>query len=178
MPGLLGVVRHRWRNNALEFFEILAQENAYPWLAALIRDEDMSKDYVNTQCSATLVSFHSFPQYFHLNQIGSTWVVTAAHCLYKDGELVAAKSLSILLGLHDRSKKLEPNRCHERRRKNKIFFFNLISRRQIKVDKIYVHENYTATGSKANDIALLCLGDNNHISEKQELMDKKICKLI
>jgi hypothetical protein len=40
-------------------------------------------------------------------------VVTAAHCLYKDGELVAANSLSILLGLHDRSKKSEPNRCCE-----------------------------------------------------------------
>ena len=49
---------------------------------------------------------------FNLNQIGSTWVVTAAHCLYKDGELVAAKSLSIMLGLHDRSKKSEPKRCH------------------------------------------------------------------
>ena len=73
----------------------------------MIRDEDESKDYVNTQCSATLVTFPQFPLDFHLNQIGSTWVVTAAHCLYKDGELVAAKSLSILLGLHDSSKKLE-----------------------------------------------------------------------
>ena len=41
------------------------------------------------------------------------------------------------------------------------------------MDKIFVHENYTATGSKANDIALLRLGDNNHISEKQELLKKK-----
>ena len=55
-----------------------------------------------------------YPKIFILNQIGSTWVVTAAHCLYKDEELVAAKSLSILLGLHDRSKKSEPNRCGER----------------------------------------------------------------
>ena len=46
-------------------------------------------------------------------------MVTAAHCLYKDGELVAAKSLSILLGLHDRSKKSELNRCCE------VFFFPL-----------------------------------------------------
>ena len=50
---------------------------------------------------------------FILDQIGSTWVVTAAHCLYKEGELVAAKSLSVLLGLHDRSKKLEPKRFRE-----------------------------------------------------------------
>ena len=42
------------------------------------------------------------------------------------------------------------------------------------MDKIFVHENFTATGSKANDIALLLLGDNNnHISVKQELLDKK-----
>ena len=45
------------------------------------------------------------------------------------------------------------------------------------MDKIFVHENYTATGSKANDIALLRLGDNNHTSEKQELLDIKLCKL-
>ena len=38
-------------------------------------------------------------------------MVTAAHCLYKDDELLAAKSLSILLGLHDRNKKTEPKRC-------------------------------------------------------------------
>ena len=38
-------------------------------------------------------------------------MVTAAHCLYKDDELVAAKTLSILLGLHDRSKKTESKRC-------------------------------------------------------------------
>ena len=44
-------------------------------------------------------------------QIGSTWVLTAAHCLYDDdGELVAAQSLFILLGLHDRMKKQEPKR--------------------------------------------------------------------
>ena len=36
------------------------------------------------------------------------------------------------------------------------------------MDKIFVHGNYTATGSKANDIALLRLGDNNHASKKQE----------
>ena len=40
-------------------------------------------------------------------------MVTAAHCLYNDDELVSAKSLSVLLGLHDRSKKSEPKRCHE-----------------------------------------------------------------
>ena len=37
-------------------------------------------------------------------------MVTAAHCLYKDDELVAAETLSIMLGLHDRSKKTESKR--------------------------------------------------------------------
>ena len=49
-------------------------------------------------------------------QIGSTWVITAAHCLYEDGpeaesEMVEVESLSVLLGLHDRSKKSESYRC-------------------------------------------------------------------
>ena len=38
-------------------------------------------------------------------------MVTAAHCLFEDEDIVDVKSLSILLGLHDRSKKSEPNRC-------------------------------------------------------------------
>ena len=33
----------------------LDQENAYPWIAALIMDEDSSSGYVNTKCSGTLV---------------------------------------------------------------------------------------------------------------------------
>ena len=37
-------------------------------------------------------------------------MVTAAHCLYNDDELVNAERLSVLLGLHDRSKKSEPKR--------------------------------------------------------------------
>ena len=35
------------------FYSAIAQENAYPWIAALVRDED--SNYVNTQCSGTLV---------------------------------------------------------------------------------------------------------------------------
>ena len=36
-------------------------------------------------------------------------------------------------------------------------------RQQIQVDEIFVHENYTVTGSKANDIALLRLGEKSWI---------------
>ena len=42
-------------------------------------------------------------------------------------------------------------------RKTSIYF---IYRKQIRVDEIFVHENFTTTGSKANDIALLRLGEN------------------
>ena len=44
-------------------------------------------------------------------QIGSTWMVTAAHCLYNADKLLSAQSLLVLLGLHDRSKKTESKRC-------------------------------------------------------------------
>ena len=36
---------------------------------------------------------------------------------------------------------------------------NFFSRKQIQVDEIFVHENYTTTGDKVNDIALLRLGN-------------------
>ena len=120
--------------------QTFTQENNYPWIAALIREEVNSNTYVNTKCGSSLVVFlHQF--YFsnkkidfsnqkidfflkqspnlkieHLQlsfysvQIGSTWVVTAAHCVFEDEELVDAKTLSVLLGLHDRSKKSERNR--------------------------------------------------------------------
>ena len=35
----------------------------------------------------------------------------------------------------------------------------LFSRKKIPVDEIFVHENYTTTGDKVNDIALLRLGN-------------------
>ena len=41
-------------------------------------------------------------------------------------------------------------------------------RQQIQVDEIFVHENYTVTGSKANDIALLRLGGKS--SKKSRLV--------
>ena len=32
------------------------QADAYPWMAALLRDEDMEEDYINSKCAAVLVS--------------------------------------------------------------------------------------------------------------------------
>ena len=39
----------------------------------------------------------------------------------------------------------------------------LFSRKKIPVDEIFVHENYTTTGEKVNDIALLRLGEEFHL---------------
>ena len=37
------------------------QERAYPWIAALLRDEDIDSHYINSKCGAVLVS--TFLQY-------------------------------------------------------------------------------------------------------------------
>ena len=49
-------------------------------------------------------------------------------------------------------------------------FCEIISfpRQQIQVDEIFVHENYTVTGNKANDIALLRLGGKS--SKNQDFL--------
>ena len=39
------------------------------------------------------------------------------------------------------------------------YFHVVLFRRKVQVDEIFVHENYTAGGSKENDIALLRLGE-------------------
>ena len=39
------------------------------------------------------------------------------------------------------------------------YFHVFLFRRKVQVDEIFVHENYTAGGSKENDIALLRLGE-------------------
>ena len=88
-------------------------------------------------------------------------MLTAAHCLYEDGEQVAAKTLSILLGLHDRSKKSELNRCVGLKREMSSALSVLCCRKKVRVDEIFLHENFTTTGSKANYIALLRLGKNS-----------------
>ena len=108
-------------------------------------------------------------------QIGSTWVVTAAHCLYEngpdeDGYMVDVKYLSVLLGLHDRSKKSEPYRLH----KCHVSFscFHYLFRRQIRVDEVFVHEDFNATFSEGNDIALLLLGFKHYL-RRTLLLEKK-----
>ena len=37
------------------YWKFSIQPNAYPWIAALLRDEDIQDGYINSQCSAVLV---------------------------------------------------------------------------------------------------------------------------
>ena len=141
----------------------LVQADSYPWIAALLRDEDIEAGYINSQCAAVLVDSliiiifqTSLKSPSPSPQIGNRFALTAAHCLYDDDnkEVLPASSFSIMLGLHDRRKAKEANRwlCPKR---FKIFICPIFTRKQTRVSKILVHENFTDT---ANDIALLRLG--------------------
>ena len=44
-------------------------------------------------------------------------------------------------------------------------------RRKVQVDEIFVHSNYTASGSKENDIALLKLGKNSFFLVREKLKE-------
>ena len=52
---------------------------------------------------------------------------------------------------------------HHRALFKKSFIF--VYRKQVRVDEIFLHENFTTTDNKANDIALLRLGKNQHQTE-------------
>ena len=92
--------------------------------------------------------------------------MTAAHCLYDNNEddnnnkeLLPASSFSIMLGLHNRRKTRELNRwlCGQKFRTFLfVYCYALLIRKQIRVIKVLVHENFTNT---VNDIALLKLGE-------------------
>ena len=109
-------------------------------------------------------------------------MVTAAHCVHdKSGEIIPARTLSIMLGLHDRGKyDQEPKRCvtypfplvskKTFSNTNKFvillrvfrwYHYNFFARKEIKVDDIFVHESFNLTLDQvqANDIALLRLGE-------------------
>ena len=110
-----------------------------------------------------LISHISF-----LPQIGSRFALTAAHCLYHDGEdeddndnkndkeLLPASAFSVILGVHDRRNIRGPNRLVNKCAK---FCNASYDRRKVRVSKFVVHENFT---SNFNDIALLKLGNQHY----------------
>ena len=46
-----------------------SQVDAYPWTAALLRDEDIQADYINSQCAAVIVSTSVFLNLFSRNVV-------------------------------------------------------------------------------------------------------------
>ena len=105
-------------------------------------------------------------------QIGNRFALTAAHCLYDDdnGEVLPASSFSIMLGLHDRRKTKEPNRCLYHHKVN-ICISLSCTRRQIRVSKVLLHENFT---DSVNDIAILQLGKKNLVGDPLHTYSQKI----
>ena len=78
-------------------------------------------------------------------------------------ELLPAKAISVILGLHDRSKDLEERRWSFLCKPPLPFLFFIISnRKHIRVSKVIVHENFS---NHTNDIALLKLGKYNSSNE-------------
>ena len=95
-------------------------------------------------------------------QIGSRFALTAAHCLYDDGEdendkeLLPASAFSVILGVHDRRNIRGPNRLVDKC----VKFCNAsYVRKNVRVSKFVVHENFS---SNFNDIALLKLGNQDY----------------
>ena len=122
-----------WDSKERIFYGNEAQPNAYPWIALLLRDEDTraESDHLNSACSAVL--------------IGNRFALTAAHCLYTqdNDEALPASEFSIILGVHNRTKRTEPKR------------------KQIRIKDIFVHEKFN---SSLNDIALLKLEERVDLS--------------
>ena len=94
-------------------FPKYVQVQSLPWIVALLVqgdiqcNRDYQPSYINSQCSATLVSVSLSSSIFLVVvfQIGSNFAITAAHCVINSdtGKVRPATSLSVLPGMKDRS---------------------------------------------------------------------------
>ena len=94
-------------------FSNCVQVQSLPWILALLVEGDIQcnrdyqPSYINSQCSATLVSVSLSSSIFLVVvfQIGSNFAITAAHCVINSdtGKVRPATSLSVLPGMKDRS---------------------------------------------------------------------------
>jgi secreted trypsin-like serine protease len=107
--------------------KVIGGENAdpgeWPWMTAMV---SANRDAFNGQfCGASLIS--------------PNWVLTAAHCLVDDGQVIAPSALDLIVNIHTLSNEnSEPNA------------------ERIDALEIYVHEAYN-DNTFANDIALVRL---------------------
>ena len=107
-----------------------SEENEYPWMAAISDPQE------SQFCGGTLIA--------------SQWVLTAAHCMFKDAEGTqpqTAEDIRVVLGEHDLLDSFESK----------------IPTKVVRVAQIINHPSYAPTTSD-NDIALLKLSESADLS--------------
>ena len=155
------------------------QVNAYPWIAALLREEDTTDGYINSKCSAVLVGTSPFTnQNLKIGQINEFYKMLFS----PDRQQICLNSGPLPLWhwrqrweQEDQQLWVAACQCllhhawppwQEQYRGAKqvstdiiqIFIGPFHTRKQIKVTKIVVHENFN---NSMNDIALLRLGETS-----------------
>ena len=58
--GIPGLNSNRDVISSQEIHPLFVQANAYQWIAALLRDEDIDGQFINSRCSAILVSSSTY----------------------------------------------------------------------------------------------------------------------